>query len=190
MHSQDGNLRLLLCVFAWHDQVYDGDTPQHERDDIRMNAQLLITNPDMLHMSILPVHSQFSRLLSNLQYVVLDEAHAYHGIFGCHTALVMRRLRRLCERLYHRRPCFIMTSATISNPKEHAQRLVGVPSVALVDQDGSPHGPKQFVLWNPPLKFSPQVSTITSKAFRIPSATDLSFFTKTVPFLYLSGSER
>ncbi|KAL6750271.1 hypothetical protein V8C86DRAFT_2817635, partial [Haematococcus lacustris] len=107
----------------------------------------------MLHRSILPSHRQFSGLLSGLRYVVLDEGHAYQGVFGAHTALVLRRLRRLCRGLYGSDPLFAVTSATTANPLQHASRLIGVPpeDITLVDQDGSPAGPKHFVLWNPPL---------------------------------------
>ncbi|WIA12038.1 hypothetical protein OEZ85_012117 [Tetradesmus obliquus] len=134
-------------------QVYDGDTPHPQRAAIRDHAQLLITNPDMLHQSILPFHSNFSRLLAKLAYVVVDEGHAYRGVFGCHAALVLRRLRRLCSRAYASSPLFVVTSATIANPLEHAALLLGVgpEALLLVDEDGSPHGPKEFVLWNPPL---------------------------------------
>jgi DEAD/DEAH box helicase domain-containing protein len=133
-------------------EIYDGDTPMDARASIRDKAQLILTNPDMLHLSILPVHSQFSRILSNLKYVVVDEAHSYKGVFGCHAALVLRRLRRVCFRLYNRQPTFAVTTATVANPAQHACTLLGVPEVIVVDKDGSPHGSKEFVLWNPPLK--------------------------------------
>jgi hypothetical protein len=131
--------------------VYDGDTPQDLRPGIRSRAQLLLTNPDMLHQSILPFHPTFARFLSKLAYVVIDEAHFYRGVFGCHVALVLRRLQRLCQRVYHSLPLFVLTSATIANPQQHAQQLLGVEGVAVIQGDGSPHGSKDFVLWNPPL---------------------------------------
>ncbi|KAK9816796.1 hypothetical protein WJX72_005198 [[Myrmecia] bisecta] len=145
-----------LCQLAFgpngpHVDVYDGDTLKADRGEIRERAQLLITNPDMLHLSILPVHRTFARILANLKYVVVDEGHAYRGVFGCHTALVLRRLRRLCERQYNSLPRFVVTSATVANPQHHVQDLLGVPGVRVVSEDGSPHGPKCFVLWNPPL---------------------------------------
>lgn len=121
------------------------------REDVRERAQILITNPDMLHVSILPVHAQFARLLANMSFCVIDEAHMYRGAFGAHTALVLRRLQRLCRRVYASSPTFVATTATVANPQEHAARLLGVPEVTLVHEDGSPHGPKRFVLWNPPL---------------------------------------
>lgn len=98
---------------------------QDDRAEIRDRAHLLITNPDMLHCSVLPVHGQFGRLLANLRYVVVDEGHAYRGVFGCHAALVLRRLRRVCQREYRRAPQFIVASATIANPREHIQQLLG-----------------------------------------------------------------
>ncbi|XP_021731008.1 uncharacterized protein LOC110697909 isoform X2 [Chenopodium quinoa] len=131
--------------------VYDGDTSQKERNQLRDNARLLITNPDMLHMSILPYHGQFQRILSNLKYVVFDEAHAYKGAFGCHTSLILRRLRRLCSHVYGSDPSFIFSTATSANPREHAMELANLPTMELIDKDGSPSAPKSFILWNPPL---------------------------------------
>jgi len=129
--------------------TFDGDTPQAERAEIRKQARIILTNPDMLHIGILPNHQSWSRLLRQLRYVVIDEAHIYRGVFGSHVACVLRRLRRLCQ-LYNSTPQFICCSATIANPSEHAERLVGLP-FTVVDNDGSPHGGKDFVFWNPPL---------------------------------------
>jgi DEAD/DEAH box helicase domain-containing protein len=129
--------------------TFDGDTPQMERADIRRRARVILTNPDMLHLGILPNHQQWSRLLRRLSYVVIDEAHSYRGVFGSHVAGVMRRLRRLCQ-FYGSNPQFICCSATIANPGEHAQKLVGLP-FTVVDNDGSPQGGKEFVFWNPPI---------------------------------------
>ena len=129
--------------------TFDGDTPQQERADIRRRAKVVLTNPDMLHLGILPNHQQWSRLLRRLRYVVIDEAHTYRGVFGSHVACVMRRLRRLCQ-FYGSNPQFICCSATIANPAEHAQKLAGLP-FAVVNNDGSPHGGKDFVFWNPPI---------------------------------------
>ena len=131
--------------------VYDGDTPQNERAAIRASVQLLITNPDMLHVSVLPFHTNFRRLLSNLRYVVVDEGHMYRGAFGCHVACVLRRLRRVCEREYGTSPTFVVASATSAEPARHARELLGVKDLRVVLRDGSPHGPRVFVLWNPPL---------------------------------------
>jgi DEAD/DEAH box helicase domain-containing protein len=129
--------------------TFDGDTPQSERGEVRKGARVILTNPDMLHLGILPNHQQWARLLRRLRYLVLDEAHTYRGVFGSHVACVIRRLRRLC-RFYGSNPQFICCSATIANPGEHAQKLVGLP-FTVVDNDGSPHGGKEFVFWNPPV---------------------------------------
>jgi len=129
--------------------TFDGDTPQSERSEIRKRARIILTNPDMLHIGILPNHQSWSRFLRRLRYVVVDEAHTYRGVFGSHVTGVLRRLRRIC-RLYGSTPQFICSSATIANPEEHAEELVGLP-FAVVDSDGSPHGGKDFVFWNPPV---------------------------------------
>ncbi len=128
--------------------TFDGDTPQSERAEIKRKARIVLTNPDMLHLGILSNHKSWSRLFRNLKYVVIDEAHVYRGVFGSHVGNIMRRLRRVCAS-YGSNPQFICCSATIANPKEHAERLVGLP-FEVVDRDGSPHGGKSFVFWNPP----------------------------------------
>jgi DEAD/DEAH box helicase domain-containing protein len=128
--------------------TFDGDTPSLERSGIKKRSRILFTNPDMLHFGILPNHHSWSRFFRHLQYVVIDEAHCYRGVFGSHVALVLRRLQRLCE-LYGSNPRFICCSATINNPSKHAERLVGLP-FKLVDNDGSPKGGKDFIFWNPP----------------------------------------
>lgn len=129
--------------------TYDGDTPQEEREHIRRKAKIILTNPDMLHVNILPGHTSWARVLRHLKYVVVDEAHAYRGVFGSHVALVLRRLRRLA-RAYGADPRFILASATIQNAAEHAQNLTGC-DVCVVDGDGSPKGGKDFIFWNPPI---------------------------------------
>jgi DEAD/DEAH box helicase domain-containing protein len=128
--------------------TYDGDTPQSARARLRRQAAILLTNPDMLHLGILPNHNLWADFLRSLRFVVLDEAHAYRGVFGSHVAVVMRRLVRLCE-LYGSSPRFICCSATIANPGEHMERLTGARPLVITD-DGSPQGPKVFALWNPP----------------------------------------
>ena len=128
--------------------VFDGDTPQNERAKIRRRASIVLTNPDMLHLGILPHHQSWARLFRNLKYVVIDETHVYRGVFGSHVANVLRRLRRLCSS-YGSAPQFICSSATIANPEEHARNIVGLPFAAVVE-DGSPHGEKYFAFWNPP----------------------------------------
>jgi DEAD/DEAH box helicase domain-containing protein len=129
--------------------TFDGDTPQNERANIRRRANIVLTNPDMLHLGILPNHQSWSRLFRNLKYIVIDETHIYRGVFGSHVANVLRRLRRLCS-MYGSNPQFICCSATIANPQEHAQNTVGLPFEAIVE-DGSPHGQKYFAFWNPPV---------------------------------------
>jgi len=129
--------------------TFDGDTPQDQRANIRRQARVVLTNPDMLHLGILPNHQSWSRLFRDLKYVVVDETHIYRGVFGSHVANVLRRLRRLCA-FYGSNPRFICCSATIANPQEHAQNIVGLPFEAVVE-DGSPHGEKYFTFWNPPL---------------------------------------
>src|ERR687898_555504 len=129
--------------------IYDGDTPREERRAIRQRSNLILTNPDMLHVGVLPNHRQWGDLLANLAWVVVDEAHVYRGVFGSHVANVLRRLRRLA-RAYGSEPRFLLTSATIANPTELAQRLTGV-EVELVDRDGAPRAERQIAMWNPPL---------------------------------------
>ena len=129
--------------------IFDGDTPSQDRPDVRRHSQILITNPDMLHLGILPNHRAWYQLLRGLRYVVIDEAHVYRGVFGSHVANVIRRLRRLC-RHFGGDPQFVLCSATIANPGEHAEQLVGLP-FNVIDKDGSPYGGKDFALWNPPM---------------------------------------
>ncbi|MSQ33563.1 MAG: DEAD/DEAH box helicase [Dehalococcoidia bacterium] len=129
--------------------TFDGDTLAAERRATKRRARLVISNPDMLHLGILPNHQQWGRFLRHLRYVVLDEAHAYRGVFGSHLALILRRLRRLAAQV-GAAPQFILASATIANPREHAEALTGLP-FTVVDDDGAPFGGKEFVLWNPPV---------------------------------------
>ncbi len=129
--------------------VYDGDTPSHERGEVRRAANVVLTNPDMLHLGILPNRHMWRAFFSRLRYVVLDESHVYRGVFGSHVADIIRRLRRICA-LYGADPQFIFCSATIANPGEHAEALAGLP-FEVVDQDGAPFSGKDFLLWNPPL---------------------------------------
>ncbi|MFO7695892.1 MAG: DEAD/DEAH box helicase [Anaerolineae bacterium] len=129
--------------------VYDGDTEPGARARLRRHASVILSNPDMLNAGILPNHTNWGTFLRHLRFVVLDEAHVYRGVFGSHVALLMRRLRRVAAQ-YGSAPQFVLCSATIANGAEHARRLTGLP-VTLIDRDGSPTGPRQFVLWNPPL---------------------------------------
>ena len=129
--------------------TYDGDTPQDARRSVRARANLVLTNPDMLHSGILPHHTKWVNLFQNLKYVVIDELHAYRGVFGSHLANVLRRLKRIC-RHYGASPQFIMASATIANPGDLAQRLTGETVVELTES-GAPTGEKTFMVYNPPV---------------------------------------
>jgi DEAD/DEAH box helicase domain-containing protein len=129
--------------------TYDGDTPQDARRAVRARANLVLTNPDMLHSGILPHHTKWATLFQNLRYVVIDELHAYRGVFGSHLANVIRRLRRLC-RHYGSAPQFIMASATIGNPRELAERIIG-EGVEEISESGAPTGDKLFACYNPPV---------------------------------------
>jgi DEAD/DEAH box helicase domain-containing protein len=130
--------------------IYDGDTPREARADIRRRANVVLTNPDMLHVGILPNHPAWGELFANLAVVVVDEAHVYRGVFGSHVANVLRRLRRIAA-AYGTAPRFLLTSATIANPVELAERLTGLEDVNLIDVDGSPAPGRQIAVWNPPL---------------------------------------
>ncbi|MEL7561695.1 DEAD/DEAH box helicase [Dehalogenimonas sp. 4OHTPN] len=136
--------------------TFDGDTPASDRTAIRAKARLILSNPDMLHVGILPNHQSWRRFLANLKYVIIDEAHLYRGVFGSHVGLLLRRLRRVCLR-YGATPQFLMASATIGNPLKFASLLTGL-EFSVVDADGSPYGGKDFIFWNPPL-ISPNQST-------------------------------
>ncbi|MED5044901.1 DEAD/DEAH box helicase, partial [Geobacillus stearothermophilus] len=129
--------------------TYDGDTAPALRQKIRQAGHIVITNPDMLHTAILPHHTKWMSLFEQLRYVVIDELHTYRGVFGSHVANVIRRLKRICA-FYGSRPTFICTSATIANPQELAERLIGEP-VALIDNNGAPRGRKHIVFYNPPV---------------------------------------
>ena len=136
--------------------VYDGDTPSHNRARIRHSATVVLTNPDMLHVGILPYHGKWHQFLRQLRYLVIDELHTYRGIFGSHVAGVLRRLLRMCEH-YGSRPQIICSSATIANPLELAEKLTG-RTMTLIDDDGAPRGCKYFALWNPPFLANDAVS--------------------------------
>jgi DEAD/DEAH box helicase domain-containing protein len=129
--------------------IYDGDTPREERRAVRNRSNLILTNPDMLHVGVLPNHGAWGDVLSNLAWVVVDEAHAYRGVFGSHVANVLRRLRRLAA-AYGTEPRFVLASATIANPEELGERLTGL-DMRLVDRDGAPRAERQVAMWNPPL---------------------------------------
>jgi DEAD/DEAH box helicase domain-containing protein len=129
--------------------TYDGDTPQDARRAIRGRAHVVLSNPDMIHSGILPHHPRWAKLFENLRYVVIDELHAYRGVFGSHLTNVLRRMRRICQH-YGSNPTFICSSATIANPKELAEALVEEP-FELVSESGAPRGEKFFLFVNPPV---------------------------------------
>ena len=143
--------RSLLALGAPNARVaiYDGDTPDRERRQVREWANLVLTNPDMLHVGILPGHGVWAETFAQLRYVVVDEAHAYRGVFGSHVANVLARLRRLAAR-YGAAPRFLLASATIANPGQAGATLAGGP-VRVIDDDGSPAADREVVVWNPPL---------------------------------------
>src|SRR5438094_648083 len=128
---------------------YGGDTPTERRWQVRKWANLILTNPDMLHVGVLPHHDRWADVLHNLAYVVVDEAHVYRGVFGSHVANVLRRLRRLAQ-VYGAEPQFLLASATIANPGELAHSLLGL-DVTVVGDDGAPRPERTVALWNPPL---------------------------------------
>lgn len=129
--------------------TYDGDTPQDARRAIRSQGHIIITNPDMLHSGILPHHTKWIKLFENLKYIIIDELHNYRGVFGSHVANVIRRLKRIAS-FYGARPQFILSTATIANPRDMAQKMIEEP-VELIDQNGAPAGEKYFVFYTPPV---------------------------------------
>src|SRR3954452_14811151 len=129
--------------------TYDGDTPSDARRSIRERANIVLTNPDMLHTGVLPHHTKWAKLFENLRYFVIDELHYYRGVYGSHLANIIRRLKRICE-FYGSKPQFICCSATIANPNELAEALTSEP-FELVDRNGAPSGEKYFVFYNPPV---------------------------------------
>lgn len=151
--DQLSNLRETLAQLAESGinraNIYDGDTPQHARSTLRRESAIILSNPDMLHAGILPHHTAWKDFFNALRFIVIDEMHAYRGVFGSHVANVIRRLQRVC-RFYGSQPQFILTSATIGNPQALAQRLIEKP-VTVIDRDGSPHGERHFLIYNPPL---------------------------------------
>jgi len=151
--SQDQVAEVHTLVEALGEDIrtytYDGDTPSSARKAIRHSGHIVVTNPDMLHTGILPHHTKWIKLFEKLRYVVVDELHHYRGVFGSHVANVLRRLNRLCA-FYNSSPQFICCSATIANPDELAEKIIGRP-VSLVNNNGAPSGRKHFVLYNPPV---------------------------------------
>ena len=129
--------------------TFDGDTPGDARQAIRLHGDIVVSNPDMLHQAMLPHHTKWAQFFENLQYVVIDEIHTYRGVFGSHVTNVLRRLKRICA-FYGSNPQFILCSATIGNPQEHAQALIEAP-VTAITESGAPTGDRHVLLWNPPV---------------------------------------
>jgi len=144
VHGMIEDLRADIKTYT-----YDGDTPNDARQAIRKQGHVVVTNPDMLHAGILPHHTKWQKLFTNLKYVVIDELHVYRGVFGSHFTNVIRRLKRIC-RFYGKEPVFICCSATVANPKEHAERLLERP-VKLIEKSGAPTAKRTFILYNPPI---------------------------------------
>ncbi len=147
--AQDQARRLFELRLGLRPTLYDGDTPRERRPLARKWGNPILTNPDMLHVGILPNHARWAEVLSSLTHVVVDEAHVYRGVFGSHVALVLRRLRRVCA-LYGANPTFLLASATVANPAELAHALTGL-DVTVVSRDGAPRAPRTIAFWQPPL---------------------------------------
>jgi DEAD/DEAH box helicase domain-containing protein len=133
-------------------ETFDGDTEMKNRNMIRDEGRIIFTNPDMLHITILPQEDKWRTFLQNLKFVVVDEIHVYNGLFGSHMAFIMRRLRRICAALGNRHIKFISCSATVANPMDHFKTIFGIEDVRMTDFDGSPSGRKEFLCWNTPFK--------------------------------------
>jgi DEAD/DEAH box helicase domain-containing protein len=133
-------------------ETFDGDTDMKDRNLIRDEGRIIFTNPDMLHITILPQEEKWRTFLKNLKFVVVDEIHVYNGLFGSHVAFIMRRLRRICAAVGNRHIKFISCSATVANPMEHFKTIFGIEDVRMTDFDGSPSGRKEFLCWNTPYK--------------------------------------
>lgn len=133
-------------------ETFDGDTAMVDRNYIRDEGRVIFTNPDMLHITILPQEDKWRTFLQNLKFVVVDELHVYNGLFGSHVAFIMRRLRRICAAVGNRHVRFVSCSATVANPEEHMKTIFGVDKIKLTDFDGSPSGRKEFLCWNTPFK--------------------------------------
>ena len=167
--------------------VYDGDTPGDARRVARNQSRVILTNPDMLHAAILPNHARWSRIFQNLRYVVIDELHTYRGVFGSHMAHVLARLARVAE-FHGCRPRFIMATATIGNPREHAARLLGVApdEITVVDESGAPAAERRLFLYNPPIVNAELGIRGSSLKHGVKLAVDL--LAARVPTIVFSGS--
>ncbi len=129
--------------------TFDGDTPGDARQAVRVHGDIVVSNPDMLHQGILPHHTKWAQFFENLAYIVIDELHTHKGVFGSHVANLIRRLKRVCA-FYKVNPVYILCSATIANPQQLAEHLIGAP-VHAITESGAPHGAKHLLIWNPPV---------------------------------------
>ena len=143
-------------LFGVRVDTYDGDTPQAERADVRAHARVIITNPDMLHCALLPGHAEWAHVLASLRLIVVDEAHMYRGVFGSHVASILRRLRRLAA-MHGASPSVVCCSATVGNPQDLFEGLTGIADPLVLTEDGSPHGRRRLLMWNPPVRAMPTV---------------------------------
>ncbi|SZF03535.1 unnamed protein product [Blumeria hordei] len=154
--DQRKSIKEMLCYLHGLEgtivETFDGDTELKDRNIIRDEGRIILTNPDMLHITILPQEEKWRTFLQNLKFVVVDEIHIYNGLFGSHVSLIMRRLRRLCAAVGNERIRFISCSATVANPIDHFKAIFGIEDIKLVDFDGSPSGRKEFLCWNTPFK--------------------------------------
>ena len=154
--DQKRSMKELLTFMEGLENVvvdtFDGDTPMSDRNLIRDEGRIIFTNPDMLHITILPQEDKWRTFLKNLKFVVVDELHVYNGLFGAHVACIMRRLRRICAAVGNRHVKFVSCSATVANPTAHMKTIFGIDKVKLTDFDGSPSGRKEFLCWNTPFK--------------------------------------
>ncbi|MGN6161219.1 MAG: DEAD/DEAH box helicase, partial [Marmoricola sp.] len=186
-HDQANRLR-ELAVPELRFSTHDGDSPKEQREWTREHAEYVLTNPDMLHFSLLPQHERWAPFFKRLDYVVVDEMHHYRGLFGAHVANVLRRLRRVCE-FHGASPTFIFTSATIAEPAEAASRLAAVDAVA-VTTDGSPHGRTTLALWQPGTFTDDKGREVTRPAPREVADLFTSFVSADIPTLAFAGSRR
>ncbi len=154
--DQKRSMKELLCFMPGLENLvvdtFDGDTAMADRHLIRDEGRIIFTNPDMLHITVLPQEDKWRAFLQNLRFVVVDELHVYNGLFGSHVAFIMRRLRRICAAVGNRHVKFVSCSATVANPEEHMRAIFGVGNIKLTDFDGSPSGRKEFLCWNTPFK--------------------------------------
>lgn len=186
-HDQANRLR-ELALPGLRFSTHDGDSPPEQRDWTREHADYILTNPDMLHFSMLPRHERWAAFYKKIDYVVIDEMHHYRGLFGAHVANVIRRLRRVCAH-YGRHPRFIFTSATLAEPAAAASRLAAVEAIAITE-DGSPHGETTLAFWQPGTFADPSGKTVTRPPQREVTDIFCALVSADVATLAFAGSRR